>query len=389
MDRILKQIQQFVIFDKLLMKSSPKDYRPWYFPVKKEGKDPDPLVIKRFAKWETSSTQRMSWKADHARLTKYLAIKLIREGFNIGIAARKDDPLIIIDIDNEKYLSEMPTNSLITRSRRRSGLHGFFWKGDDKVKQNIPTDYGEMRCSDQYVLCAGSYVPLTNKDIDIAVENKELKQKTAENIKKDSNRGFYTVEIKQPPREIKYEELPKLFRKKVEENEKQEMFVKEFKEKSKNFIFNSKKKHSGLYDLKMSDIVTTKPNTRSPHPLHPSDTGQNFSISNDGTLCHCWRHCVTLNPIQFLCVKSGFAKCEDAGTPHDKGISKIIGDYGAIFYAWIEAKKMNLLPKHDKIPVKALWYIAIKHNLWNKDYVLEEIPPKILNKAIKIIEDKY
>ena len=81
--------------------------------------------------------------------------------------------------------------------------------------------------------------------------------------------------------------------------------------------------------------------------------------------------------------------CIDAGTAQgnsSSGRSKIVGDNGAIFHAWLEAKKMNLLPENDKIPISAMKYIA------EKEFgitVGDVFPPKLYNDVLEKIEVNY
>jgi len=121
-----------------------------------------------------------------------------------------------------------------------------------------------------------------------------------------------------------------------------------YQREEKKTYNDSEGKYSKLFKLKVSDIVGQLPsNKRQGHPLHDSDTDSNFSLSKDGTICHCWRHLVSLNAVQYLCVKAGYMNCEDAGTPHKaRGISKIRGDKEAYKVAYNEAVKMKLIEEY-------------------------------------------
>ena len=80
--------------------------------------------------------------------------------------------------------------------------------------------------------------------------------------------------------------------------------------------------------------------------------------------------------------------CQDAGTPHKGGASKI--NDAAIFYAWVEAKKCNLIPKDDPIPTRAMKFIARKHGLIDEEEYIEGILPVVIySEVIKIIESEY
>jgi len=373
--------EEFEKFHMLLMGSAPDGYMPWYFPVQRNGKNPDHNAVKSRAPMGHPTPK--SWKAEHARLTFEEAKKRLSQGGNVGICARADDPLILIDIDDVKFLDTMPL-TLIIRSRKRNGLHGYCWMGDSLVKNNNPTEHGEMRCIDQYVLASGSAVEVTDEDLEKWVEKGELTQEQADLVKQDTNRGVYTVETELYPITILFKQLPAFFREEWIAKTKKDKELLKLKGKTKA----PSGKHSTIFDLKMSDIVSNQPGRRYPHPLHISDTGQNFSIDHDGGLCHCWRHTVSLNAIQFLCVKAGYVPCQKAGTPHKvkgkrQGVSQILGDYGAIFYAWREAKKMNLIPINDPIPVKAMIYIAKKEGLVTKDFD-GILPAKVYNKIVRM-----
>jgi len=365
--------EEFLEFNKLLMENAPKGYIPWYFPVIKNNKAPDGLAIaKRSPK--VYEGKAGNWKAEWSRLTFDEAYQRLKKGYNVGISARANDELVIIDIDNWKLRKYMP-KTLITKSRKRCGFHCFCWKKGNEIKVNIPTDNnGEVRSCDQYVVAAGSYCETSNKEIDKEDLTNELK----DIIKNDKNLGCYTVHNKINPISLSFDELPYFFKeRKLEEKQKPKMLSKPI---------NYSKHKSALYNLSISDIISISPGTREPHPLHSSDTGMNFSIS--GELAHCWRHLVSLNAIQFLVVKSGYMSCDKAGTSHKGGISFMTGDEGAIFYAWLEAKKCNLIPKEDRVPIKAMKYIAKKHKLIDKDFE-SDLPNYVYNRVLKIIKEEY
>ena len=337
------------------MSNAPEGYKPHYFLIQRNGKVPDGREILR------RSNKNASWKEEHARLDIIHALAWIEKGGNIGIAGT--DGLVNIDIDDEKYIDLLPI-TLTAISRSRKGRHGFYWKHPDEkiLPLNIPTDYGEVRADWQYVLAPGSYVPCL-----------ECKDKLS---------GYYTIDKELPPSYIKFDDLPFFFKEQYKKN--QEANKKKAEIKNKPIIHNGNK--SALFDLRISDIVTTSPGRREAHPLHDSDTGQNFSVS--GELSHCWRHLVSLNALQFLIVKSGYMSCQDAGTPHKGGASKI--NDAAIFYAWVEAKKCNLIPKDDPIPTRAMKFIARKHGLIDEEEYIEGILPVVIySEVIKIIESEY
>ena len=217
------------------------------------------------------------------------------------------------------------------------------------AKINLPTDYGELRSDNQYVLCCGSYVPFDLKN--------EKDKKAFDNLTKEAQEdkllGYYTIRDEVEPRPLSFEDMPQFFKDKAKENISIESEIGQREEK-KGYT-DKEGKYTELFKLKVSDIIGLTPsNKRTGHPLHPSDTDANFSLSKDGSICHCWRHLVSLNAVQYLCVKAGYSKCEDAGVPHsNRGISKIKGDKKAFEVAYNEAVKLGLIEEYTGKKKKA------------------------------------
>jgi len=333
---IEERVKQFEKFYHFLMKESPRGYIPWFFPCDKKGKNPSTSAILKI-----NPLSKGSWHHESARLNKEQCIEHLREGYNIGISARTGDPLIIGDIDEAKYMNQMPKDTLTTTSRKRCGGHFFGWDKDGSAKINLPTDCGEIRSSNQYVISPGSYVPFH-------LEN-EKEKRAFDNLTKEAQKdkllGYYTIKESVIPREISFNELPKFFIEKEMENIESEAKIKNRNEEKS---FKQEGKYTELFNLKVSDIVGLIPaNKRQGHPLHESDTDANFSLSKDGALGMCWRHLVSLNAVQYLCVKAGYKSCVDAGTPHKgRGISKIKGDKKSYEVAYQEALKLGLISEY-------------------------------------------
>jgi putative DNA primase/helicase len=384
--------ESFEIFYRELMSDAPEGYVPWFFPVQRGGKAPDSnaislrsknVCLRCNARWikkgkkivcSKCEESRASWKSPHARLSFDEAIKRLQDGGNLGLAARADDPLVIIDIDDLNYEIDLP-NTLTEISRKRVGFHAFCWDKDKSAKVNIPTDHGEVRSCDQYVVCSGSYCYTSEDEID----KEPISPKDKEIAKNDPDLGSYTPLNIKSPITITYEEFPDFFKKvavKIKKHPRPCL---------KNITIASKGNRSALFDLSINNIVSISEGKPESHPLHGSKTGTNFSISNG--LGHCWRHNVSLNALQFLCVKSGYLSCEDAGTKHKSAGSNSLDD-GAIFHAWVEAKNMRIIPRDDPIPTRAMNYVAKKYELVSNNHV-GLLRPRIYNKVLKILEEKY
>lgn len=373
---------QFLEFmDRLLdSKNVSEGYKPFIFPVQQGNKAP---------------STNISWKAPQSRLSIPEARKRLAGNHgNVGIAGRPEDRLILLDIDDPSIEDELK-ETLKIRSRSRSGTHAIYWADpeDEALPCNIPTDKGELRSSDQYVVAPGSYVPVTDSELETKVEEGEISEQEKQEIQEDPFRGFYTLDNDKDIAEITLEELPDVFQKHYEQG--QETETNEEDEDFDADRIDSDKDHSALYDLEITDLTGRGLSSRDPHPLHPSETGKNWSIG-DG-VGHCWRHLVSLNALQFLCVESGYMTCLEAGSPHksskDKqgcaaGASAVKGNDEAIWKAWLQAKKNRYIPEDDPIPVKAIHHIARKHDIADPNK-FGDLSSKQWNKVLKTVEVNY
>lgn len=385
---------EFEKFHKLLMSNAPEGFVPWYFPVEAKGKNPDGIAIyKRAGKISSCCNSEWvkvqrgtitrtvcekcgqgwgSWKAPHARLSFDEVVERLKQRGNIGIASRDGQPLVIYDRDAVHVKDKVFT--LTDKSRSRIGGHSYCWrnKDDESLNTNITPNEGEVRSCDQFVVAPGSYVPVG--------ENEEHVD--------DGFVGRYTVENETSPVTITFNDLPNVF---LEHVKKAEENMKRIASLPKRTI-KPTGKHSVLFDLKIEDVVGVNSSSdRFAHPLHGSPkTNANFSVSDN--LAHCWRHLVSLNPLQFLTVKAGYLNCEEAGSGHKKskaGASNVIGDDGAIFWAWRQAKLDGIIPQDDPVPVRALKYIATKHGLIKKIENDKPLPKNVYANTLRIIKEEY
>ena len=352
------------------MKGAPANYTPFYF-VCEQG-DKNPYV------------KLGSWKTPRQRLTFAQAVRWMELGWNVGIAATDFDNLVIVDLDD---LEKTPIHSikptLLIKSRKRAGIHAIYF---GEGIPNIPTDYGEVRSSWQYVICSGSYInpPKKREDLDRLL--------SAVPIEDQDNFGYYTIYAPQPPEKIAFEELPEIFittSQTTKENEKKA-------KKTRTFNPKFAEKGSALFEISAQDIVwkeggNTNPSERWGSVFHGSETGKNTSLSNDG-LIQCWRCNVSHNGLQALVALSGYLSCREAGTSHNggnAGSSMIIGDDGAIFHAWRYAKLNSYIPQNDPIPIRAMKFIAEKHGLISKEIEKNGLPGLVYNEVLRIVREEY
>ncbi|WP_338739852.1 bifunctional DNA primase/polymerase [Haloplanus salilacus] len=327
--------EEFRRFHQALTAEAPDGYEPHYFKVQPAGKAP---------------ARCGSWKTDEARLTIDEAIEWLRNGGNVGVAGRPDDPLINVDIDDDEATTpaDVPT-SLRARSRSRTGWHTWYFDHGDEVP-NIPTDeYGEVRTDWQYVVAPGSFVASMGEEIPDAADDP----------------GYYTVEDDTDVTEIEYGDLPEVFREAaesvVEEDEDAES-VDAWDGDSA--AAESSDGRSAVFDIEAADLVqATDAGERFTSIFHDSDTGANMSVSGDKL--HCWRHGVAHGGLQALATLSSEASygCRELGAAHKNsgaGSNKLKGDWRLVWAAWYEAKRRGAVPSDDPVPYRALRGIAVR-----------------------------
>ncbi|MFB6208254.1 MAG: bifunctional DNA primase/polymerase [Candidatus Nanohaloarchaea archaeon] len=365
-----------------IMETAPEDYTPYYFPVQEEGKAPD---------------VRGSWKNEEMSLTIAEAKKRLQQNIgNVGIAGRPGDRLLLLDIDDPELVDELK-DTLMVRSRSRGtkekpALHAIYWADpdDDNLPANIPTEKGELRGDDQYVVTPGSHVPIPDEEIREKVEVGEFPEEALEQIPEDPFRGYYTIHRDRPVAELEFDELPQVFQDNYRERTRRTAEAKTSVDRE----FDSTNS-SALFKLQITDLTDQGLTGRDPHPLHPSSTGANWSISSpedsDSKIGHCWRHTVSLNALQFLTVEAGLWTCLEAGTPHKNcsaGPSKVKNDDRSIWAAWKHAKENGYIPKDDPIPTRAMKHIARNHDIYDAEPG-EMLPAKAYNQVLQVVEEEY
>lgn len=370
---------EFLRFHEALTKDQP-EYLPFYFALVKNKKKPiDPEAPK-------DPVLQGSWKA--RKLTFSKAASLMQEGYNIGVAATNIDRLCIVDVDDRGLVGEIkPT--LKIRSRKRTGEHNFYFT-DDKLassrsrsaKCSIPTDdAGEVRSNWGYVVCAGSFVPCSEEEI-----NEIPKEDQA-------NAGKYTILHERKVSEITFDELPDVYKNEVfrKEAEAAERTTKEQTEEVKNGEEKREGNNkSALWALTIHDVTGKRDDPGKTFPMfpgfHPTDSenGGNASVAK-GVLT-CWRHTLCHNALTYLAVDSGLSTCNSAGYGHGGGSSSVdFKDPSTIYTIWKYAKDKGHLPKDDPIPTLAMIHLALENKFCEKKDIEEgwKLPTKAYNSVIE------
>ena len=347
-------VNEFKRFYALLMSNAPEGYIPFLFPLEQRGKDP--------------LLSRGSWTAEKNRLSYDDAIRFLEYGFNVGISARDYDPLVLIDIDDMAAVDDIKqTLSVITRSR--VGTHNYYFSDDPDCNVNIPTDYGEIRSCNQYLVAPGSYVTTDTSNIP---------------LEQLPYAGFYTVLNDVAPTTITFNEFPKVF--KDQHNNTLQNIPPRKTEPS------GRKGKSALFSLSIVDVVhCPMSKKRFASVFHGSDTGSNTSVS--GGLLHCWRHLVSHTPLQALSVLSGVYTCQQAGRSHRNGGSGEsmldISDGKTMWTIWRYARDNHIIPPDDVPPRCVVLYVA-EHVIGFPSEYFEDgwkLPQKIYDDVIEIIRE--
>lgn len=312
-------VEEFKLFHQLLTKGR-ADYQPFYFILKPGGKEP--------------LGERGPWK--EASVTFQEACAWMKAGYNIAIAGTDHDPLVIIDIDKEGVVDDVkPT--LCVRTRKRTGRHFFYFTSDSRCKINVPSaeHVGEVRALWQYVVCCGCSVRTDLKKLEAQPPEDQM-----------PSLGSYTIEKDLPVATITYDELPLVFRKTMADQGAQQQAKREPKK------WDREGPQSRIWSLSIEAVIGEHPTTNFASPFHGSETGGNTTVSNG--LLHCWRHSVSLTPLQALAVKAGFLDCTAAGDGHKGsavGPSVIdFKDKEFVLRLWDFAKKNQIVPENDPHP---------------------------------------
>ncbi|CAG0996752.1 MAG: hypothetical protein OIN86_04670 [Candidatus Methanoperedens sp.] len=342
-------ITEFSKFHNLLT-AQRKDYNPYYIKLEKGGKNP------YYNKLDKSCKNH--WKSQHSNEghTYKDALSWMAEGFNVGIVATDRDPLVIIDIDNlEKITDIKPT--LRTRSRKRAGLHNFYFGDDKDTKVIIPTGgNGEVRSKWAYVVTAGSSI-----DVDFNKNPKDKELYDSLPPEQQAQFGLYTVDNELPVSDITFDEFPvefkERYKKEKDSKNRSKMPDAEYEKFVKEHTENPNQ--SAIYKLKIENIIGHHdPSERFHSPLHDSSTDANSSVSEG--VHHCWRHYVAHSPLQLLGVLAGVLQCEDAGKGHNgRSESQLnLQDGETLYRIWEYAKKEGMIPIDDKPPGQAIVWFA-------------------------------
>ena len=353
--------------------SERQGYTPWYFLLSKGLKDP---------------AGGISWKQLEGRLTFEQAIRKMRAGHNIGIAATGMDALCIVDVDDIGATpDEIVKPTLSTRSRKRIGRHYFYFTDDPRCKENLPTEgKGEIRSRFEYVVAPGSFVICDRKTTDAMPESQRAQA------------GRYTVENERAPDTIVFEELPPVFLEQAKRNREAETEAKKRRKakvearRGEKPMQRGEKNKSALWDLSIDDVMSIPNRARFTSLFHESTTGKNTALNDNGGLT-CWRHLVTHTALSALAVLAGVTDCNSAGKGINNGHPSCIDwtDGETLWKMWVFAKQEGMIPKDDPIPLAAVktWY-AVKNGICKSEEIEDgwKLPAKAYRQTMAALEGR-
>jgi putative DNA primase/helicase len=237
-----------------------------------------PLGLKRFIRVANHDKRAIDPKwpdsplaLDDPQLGEWLA-----QGGNYGVIA--GEGLIVVDLDGPALAEGLPET--LTIQSGRGGLHLYYRSdvGDNGMLEDAQgKNVGNIQVTRKYVVGAGS-------------------------IHKNGNQ--YKVKNQHSIEWISKTQLEEAF-KDMLSWAGIERFEATAKEEMRNL------------DASITDVIPTKELRRhgdelqGPHPLHGSETGQNFCVNTAKNVWHCFRHNSGGGPLSYIAVAEGILKCED------------------------------------------------------------------------------
>ena len=376
--------------------TDPAEFMRFHLWLTKDRPEYTPHYIRLYAGDKLYEDGKLKGKKSvgkHNRITAAVAEKWLKSGRNVGIEARIDDDLVIIDVDDPEAVKTTelkPTLKIMSRSR--DGYHYFYYASDPtdkRVLSNTTVKHvGEVRASNYYVVAPGSWV--RTDDIEGGVPADQIK-----------NAGKYTIENAVPVAGITYKEIPAAFREQIEKGGVDNQMAREVREANAKRRAERKRaetartNYSALSKLTMFDVIQEAhpSNIRFKNPLHPGAEGNTAALADKDYL-QCYSHSVTHTAWSALAVLAGVTDCESAGQEFKTstaGASSLdYGDGRTLFKMWAYAKRDGMIPKDDPIPTPAVVWYAVDKGICKHDEIVDgwKLPAGAYSQTIALIEDK-
>lgn len=173
-----------------------------------------------------------------------------------------------------------------------------------------------------------------------------------------------------------------------------------------SFDPNENYDRSALYDLSIGHVVNHRSNYRGVHPLgHYGNSEGYFTIRGTGEEMVVKDYKATngafyrYNALTWLATAAG-CDCEaGAACGCTRSVRNPSGglSLSEVWWAWHHAKTAEHIdmPDEDKVPSKAMWFLASHHDLLPEQYIPDtfdedkELPPATYNTVVETIETEY
>lgn len=376
MSRKKPRVEEFEAFIETLMTTAPDEYEPYL------------LVLEQGQKRPKSGD---SW-SEGGPITVEKAKQWMDHGFNIGIAGRHGDELVMLDLDepDEWGPSDIP-DTLIAKSRSRTGFHAYAFTEDRELQIENMSDGrgGGVRSAWQFCVAPGSYVPADDDEVPESACEADI--------------GYYTVESASNPAYVDRDTLTDDMRPESEIRRNNTVEVEttsDVDDEDKN----------PLFELTTSEVVDRLGGDTTGErfgcgdmdfPGHdkPSSTGANMAVKWDRL--HCWRCNVSHGAMQLLAMygDDGFGAyqefeghssvCDAVGCSHNtspgESDSVVVGNDEAVWCAFSAAKELGLLDEDAPIPERGVRGFMKRRLIRgrNEDVISDEA----WNFALSMIED--
>lgn len=211
-------------------------------------------------------------------------IKHLRNGGNYGVVGGYGD-LVIIDCDKEKAAEKVRENlpeTLTVQSGSGNGWH-FYYISEDldqpiRLSDDSAGDIGDVQAKGKMAVGPKSLHPSGNR---------------------------YKIENYRKVAKVSAEEIKSAF----------EEFLVDYSVSESNKSLESEYSENG--SIRITDVVDVSnlkkrgSEFQGSHPVHGSETGQNFCVNTEKNVWHCFRHGTGGGALSWIGVKEGIIDCED------------------------------------------------------------------------------
>jgi P4 family phage/plasmid primase-like protien len=238
-----------------------------------------PFGLKRFIRVEPNNKRAIdkSWPDTPLDATDPALESWTHNNGNYGVMA--GNGLVIVDLDDPTYVSKLPATFTVESGRGGAHLYYLSDIGDNATIMLGEKNIGNIQAKRKFVVGPGSL---------------------------HKNGNYYHVKENRPLATITKEQLDAIFRENIKwVGSEIQKYVPQANEES-DFI-----------NAQICDVVPTSQLRRhgdelqGSHPIHGSETGQNFCINARLNVWHCFRHNTGGGPLYYIAMAEGLLDCSE------------------------------------------------------------------------------